>query len=321
MAPLRSICDALFAHSYDGRHRIEVDETVGAVQAWLGRQSSMWRDAWEAARDRSLREATREVLRRSVCVVPAGRDDLKSTPPMLVVTTALRVLRLPLRILVENGRTDGGRFLRRVSDLGRRNERLKRFLDEGWLEFDSAGGNSEMSEVIKSSHANPAWNLRHYAIFDSDALHPNTPSPTADTLLRRCGKYGIPHRCLLRRSAENYLPPAALEQLWAGSGDERLRRVHAYRDLDQPGDRPERRHHYAMKKGFRGSPERAEPVPHDDGLYAGLSVERREVLAYGFGGSIRDVFGIPSADWERRLLEDGQGDEVGGMLDEVFSFR
>lgn len=305
---------ALFAHAYDGRHRVEVDETDASVGAWLEQQSPMWRQAWEDARDQNLREAPLDVLRRRVLVAPTQRDDLKPDPPVLMIATALRVLRLPLRILVENGRTDGGRFLRRASAIGQRDERLKRFLDEGWLEFDSAGGNSEISEVIKSSHANPAWRLRHYAVFDSDALRPGEPSPTAATLLRRCKKFDVPHHCLARRSAENYLPPAALEHLWAAGGEERLQRVDAYRELDQPGGRAERRHHYAMKKGLDGA-------AHDDGLYADVPEARRKVLARGFGGSIRDVFGESHPDWERWLLDDGQGDEVGGMLDEIFSFR
>lgn len=311
----------LFTHAYDGRHRVEIEEDHAAVRAWLDQRDREWRAAWEAARDQGFREATLDMLRRAVRVVPGDRHDLKSVPPTLDVRTALRVLRQPLRVLVENGRNDGGRFLRRASEIGRRSERLKRFLVDGWMEFDSAGGNDEMAEVIESNRANPAWTLRHYAIFDSDALSPGQPSASAQKLLRRCQKSGVPHHCLCRRAAENYLPPAALEYLWAGSKEERLRQVHAYRDLDQPGGRSERRHHFAMKKGFRGSPERPAPVPHDDALYSGVPPERREALAYGFGGSILDVFSTPHADWERWMLDDGQGDEIGGMLDDVFAFR
>lgn len=308
----------LFTHAYDGRHRIELDEAHAAVRAWVAQRDPVWRETWESARDLALRESTLDILRQQIRVVPGERDRFKQQPFELTVSTALRVLRLPLRILVENARTDGRLFLVRASDIGGRRDRLTRMLDAQAIEFENGNGIDDMSAVVDERRGDPVWRLRHYVVFDGDTLRPNVPSTTAATLQRRCAKFNIPHHCLARRSAENYLPARAIEMLWADRGekrnDERLRLVRAYRDLDQPGNVPQRRHHFSLKKGFDGA-------QHDDALYAAVPDARRKALAHGFGDKIRDVFGLPHADWERWLLEDGQGDELGAMLDEVIAFR
>jgi len=308
----------LFTHAYDGRHRVEVDEADPHVQAWLSQRDAGWRGAWEEARDLALRESPLDVLRQVVRVVPGERNRLGHTPPTLCVSTALRVLRQPLRLLVENARTDGDLFVRRVGVLGGRDRRLQQYLDRGWIEFETAGGIEEMAATLDARKGDPAWRLRRYALFDSDALSPGTASNTATVLRRRCERTNLPHHCLHRRSAENYLPPTAIERLWADRGgtqsDERLRRTRSFRALHEPDGRVARRHHFAMKKGFEGA-------QHDHALYADVPAARCAVLARGFGDSIREVFGMPHADWERWLRDDGQHEEIGAMLDAVFAFR
>lgn len=308
----------LFIHAYDGRHHIEIDEADPNVQAWLSQRDAGWREAWEEARDLALRASTMEVLRQAVRVVPGERNRLGESPPALGVSTALRVLRLPLRVLVENARTDGDLFLRGVSVLGGRYHRLRQYLDRGWIEFETAGGIEEMAKTLDARGGDPAWRLRRYALFDSDALRSKEPSPTAQSLERRCARIELPHHCLRRRSVENYLPPAAIERLWADRGgvhsDDRLRRARSYRDLHEPGGRVDRRHHFAMKKGFEGA-------QHDEALYAAVPAGRRAALKHGFGDAILEVFKAPHPNWERWLRDDGQHEEIGAMLDDVFAFR
>jgi hypothetical protein len=152
--------------------------------------------------------------------------------------------------------------------------------------------------------------IRLWAMFDSDAREPGRPSARSEELRQSCLKRGIAYHRLLRRESENYLPAKAL-QAWAqiSAGNlrkSRRRKADAFADM-----RPEQRHHFNMKGGFRADLGHGIPSLFD-------SVAGHADLQSGFGEDIaalyRDQRISIREDW---LARDGQQEETRQMIQAI----
>ncbi|HSN99112.1 MAG TPA: hypothetical protein VLS89_12545, partial [Candidatus Nanopelagicales bacterium] len=132
---------ALFEICADGRHVLLTNPTwkkSPRVDAWLGALPRRTRAEAERVLDRSI--AANAKLARGTPRVRV--DDVKAcrwdgSPPVLDVKTALRLLRTPLRLLVENRFSDGA-FVRKV--LGPANRQvLDQAIGHGWVEIEQGG--------------------------------------------------------------------------------------------------------------------------------------------------------------------------------------
>lgn len=238
-----------------------------------------------------------------------AQADWSSTPPRLPIETALRFLRKPLRLLVENRQNDGA-FLRRVVPEPWR-RKLLRSLDNGWVEIGHGGGSDMRSQILASTQDEA---LRLWALFDSDAREPGRPSPASEELRGVCLEKQVPHHRLQRRAIENYLPVRALEA-WAylGKGNvraQRRRAVAAFASMPEA-----HRHHYNMKGGFER--DRRDPSAGIPELYGELADHKD--LQSGFANDIAVLF--QERDFpirEEWLAKDGHQEETLDMVQSIF---
>lgn len=129
---------------------------------------------------------------------------------------ALTLLGYPLRVLLENGRTDRD-FLLAFANRSLRKE-LRKAAEQGWLIFESAGGIDEILPRLNEVKEHQVERYRIYCLSDSDARELGAPSQKARRVqhaIRRLAKRAGLHedRCghvLRRRAAENYAPPEEL---------------------------------------------------------------------------------------------------------------
>lgn len=179
--------------------------------------------------------------------------DLARTPPRLPVHVAYELLRRPLQLLLENGRSDWG-FLQRIAPLSWR-DRLRRALERGWIEERNAGGITELPKILQqdvASDRSVRLEMRTWAMFDSDAREPNCPSDDADLASRACAHASVAYHQLERRTIENYLPREVLLDWASRALPENMRGVARQRVLAYFEMGPAQRHHYSLKSGFEG---------------------------------------------------------------------
>jgi len=216
----------LCAFGLSGRHRVVRDEN----EVWEG---------WAGGFGKSLKEELLTAWKNSEQSVGTGRKgarvrvtnakrSLEVGGLQLPPNEAFNLLARPLRILLENGRNDRA-FLLAFADAAAW-ARLTAAESEGWLEFETAGGIGELKARLKDVPQRSEQHLlRTLYLCDSDAKHPDVPSPEAEEV--RNGLHGLSKRfsgreayfgsVLKRRAAENYAPAAAVVS-WAQSLDPSL---------------------------------------------------------------------------------------------------
>lgn len=312
--------DELLLLVLKGRHLAHLlDEPSPHVSAWLAARG--WTERWQSATANARRSGARNPLVHVIEVDVVGSADARSRVSRMDVRAAVRILRQPLRILVENGRNDA-HLLRALSALDGRLASLRELEADGDIEFDNGGGLPEMHARMAGYVRDPHDRLRRFPIFDSDALAPDQPSKAARDLAGLCERNHVGHHLLTRRAAENYVPPPRLEEWGDAQDDEMKRRARAWCKLSAP-----QRHHFAMRDGLakdEGNP----TAGHLDGrrdrtsgrdLFDGLDVGPRTILQRGFGRPVRGLFDGDRPEWERWMREDGQTDEVRALFREMFS--
>lgn len=208
---------ALTAFGLSGRHRIIPDDPEPWT-AWAKGFGKALDDeiaaAWEASEQSSgIGRAARRIL-----VTPSARCiGVKNTklPP----DEAFNLLARPLRVLLENGRTDRA-FLLAFADPSTW-KRLQEAEANGWLEFATAGGIGELK--TRMTEAAPRLQiLRTLYLCDRDAKLPGERSTDAAAI---AGKLRALARLFMapseyfgavlgRRAAENYAPPEVVLK-WA----------------------------------------------------------------------------------------------------------
>lgn len=277
-----------------GRHQIEVvPQPAPLCHHWLSKHAGRVADYYQYIFDSSLRELATSTTKSFVRIPDASLSD------------ALCLLKAPLSILVENERNDGA-FLRAVLR-GPREREWKTALDQRWLVFDNGGGMQEMGRRIQASSPDPR---RTYVVYDSDARRPSEPSPEARRLARLCDAANLSNHVLKRRERENYLPSEAL-QLWVEESKHNtksLRRLLSqFRRLTD-----EQRHHFNMRRGLKGDGD-------DAPLFQGLDNFIQQALQAGFGDRVGQMYDRPEDLHESWLIDDGQGEEMQMVLDDILA--
>lgn len=294
---------------------------------------------WLSAIDLAVAQSVRDFLRVSqtqASRLPGGTLAVEVKPlaesqwsqASLTIGDATLLLMAPLRLLVENERSDLS-FLRRLVPQNYRRQ-LDSALERGELEAYHAGGIGEMKKILEGllersgeTRARRVRRLRLWAMFDRDAdpKDASLPSATSQAVASLCvqdpSQRGDPwplvgHQ-LGRRAIESYLPDRVLSK-WAeqGTGKERIRRrekVEALKDLR--AKRPLVAWQLDMKKGLLASANKAcrkrveeqgqalrmgppketakRVLAEDlDPLFRDLDDKQRGALAFGFG----DVAGL-----------------------------
>lgn len=310
--------DELVMFALRGRHHVvPVDVQTPALDALLAARG--WSERWRHARETNDRAFARVPL-RSLEVGVWGDESVNPRPPRprLDLATAVRWLRQPIRVMLENGRNDG-KFLRALATLDGRVPMLDAWLSDGRVVLENGGGLPEMRARLGEQLRDPLTWLRVFVVFDSDALAPGRSSDDAKELDRICVRASVGHHPLARRSAENYLPPPRLVS-WSEQEDRPTKqRVRAWTKLSAP-----QRHHFPMREGLSkddGNPEMLVRRTDDRGvdLYADLEVGPRTILAQGFGREARELFDAGHPEWERWLRNDGQADEVHELFRKLLS--
>lgn len=294
-----------------GLHTIEVSPpSSGLLERWLlgldDRAQEECRLALELSYEALARFPGGARLRVSLTAQPRWER-----PTVLTLQDALRVLESPLRVLVENQRRDGA-FL---AAIGFRYRRRWADLQQGGVELRHGGGVTEMSEQVRACGPGTIDRLRTFVIFDSDALAPGQPSAQSQRLRKECEELKIPHHQLMRRAAENYLPPPALAEKTTRRGREQqdlfLEAAQAFGRLE-----PAQRHHFNMKAGFQGDDKNSRRHEADQ-LFANVADEIRRPLARGFGRDVGDLFADPELLQEQWLFADGQEPEVRSLFEAI----
>lgn len=288
---------SLFEACADGRHVVltrPLWDRSTAIRAWLDALPRRTRKEIENVFHHSVdaaAQAPRAARRIRVDTVHECRWD--APIPVLDVRTALRMLRAPLRLLVEDRFNDGAFVLKMIPP--DRKPRISQGLDKGWVEVEHGGGIDRMRKRVEDVAADPVARARMWVMSDSDGRRRADPSRSALLLGEACettpGAWPVAYHRLERRSIENYLPGEAL------GGAEHSRAVTAYRQLTE-----EQRHFYNMKAGLVGDV--ADGVKRrayqqgshaiDDAdlppLFRGLAPTTKEALRRGFGVGIADLF-------------------------------
>jgi hypothetical protein len=328
----------------DGRHRIllspsfrDRDERNLPRDRWIGRQEEHLRQRLAQLLVVSASEASMSALDvPRITVIDGDQSDWIAGD--LCMADALRLLRAPLRLLVENRRSDWA-FLLAIVD-GAHRRALRDAEHKNWLDVQHGGGLGEIKDRLRNIVAPAAkdagWHLerlRTWVMFDRDAdvEDPRRPSRDSNEVLELCrsdelhGPWSFPHLQLGRRTIESYIP---LEALAArdGAGDPASPKVARRKALgDLREEHPISAFAYNMKEGFMkdartvdkrdratlrkqwqsaASPEDRHPmVPPGEALpeaWRALPTEIVAELLFGFGKDVAEAFEQCDAEprWE-----------------------
>jgi len=250
----------------------------------------------------------------------------------LVPPLASRLLRRPLKLLVENSRNDRA-FLLKLAEPRARRE-LDMAIKAGWIEFEMGGGIHEIHQRLLGFTGKAHQIADHlrielarlWVMFDRDAdLNDRSKESDRSRQVRECAAqltipWPLAAHQLERRTIENYVPAETIRGWWCGqartSADRIEREQLAKGFLDSGGLATTARRFYNMKRGLRGDvPDRRKKEdrhttrpPLVDGdldpLFRGLQPATRDCLAQrGFRG-LADAFGEVGAVSDRALAQE-----------------
>lgn len=289
----------LLGFAYEDRHRVIVQRGP-AFQRWRESLSEDAGERYDAALDTSEEVEAREPSDHEIWI-GAG-------PVCVTIDDAIEVLERPFLVFVEDEESDRW-FIEAVATPQHR-DRLRRMYRRGWLSFRSQAGISRIERMIQQNlreHPDEGW--RMFAVFDSDAPAANEPSRDARSARNGCERTGVAFRMLARRAIENYLTRAALDA-WAKSQPSGIDELQAKIEVLYGTwfeERPERRHHFLMKKGFK------EMSPRHT-IYSTVPGMVEKKLKDGFGSNVAKAFATDEIR-EVDLRGEGAWDELSEMIE------
>jgi len=292
---------ALFEYSLQERHDVLIHPNArGAWERWLGSIDAPLADIYRRAEeDSQKRQAFAE---SALVIIDCDSSSNWDEPWTLTIEDATSLLRLPLKIGVEDTVSDG-LFLDTVVPKPLES-RWKDLRDRDVIELVNLGGITNAPRRIKALCDKAERHRRRTLyIIDSDApkpwREPDELERNTRLAIQAAKESRVEIRVLRRRMAENYLPPKALH-LWIQSlrpNQQTGRREHAaaFSRLS-----PKRRYHHHLKKGTSSK---------EEALYAdeSLSEDERTSLRQGLGGDTYRAFEHAT---ESMLREDGVHAEV-----------
>jgi hypothetical protein len=304
-------------------HHLIADPDSSPLCDWLARRGTNERDMCRLALSAGYEGEARSPCEARVAVIPGPAADWKSTPVRIPLTMALRLIKRPLCLLVEDNMSDAA-FLRAVvPDTFKRT--FTDLCDGGLVAFENGGGLSNIMKRVKEERHDPLWRLRTFVVYDSDALAPGFPSQDSQELGRLCGA-SVKNYRLDRRASENYIPVEALE-IWVEStlqGDEGRQKREVVRALRTAPNNL--RYHFNMKRGCDGDLKRIAQIksPEEcDAIFTLLSEagddvpDRSESLRKGLGRDVWNAFEVPIPNhW---LDDDNQLSEMISLFQRILA--
>lgn len=167
----------------------------GAAERWctslgdvVGRLLS---DELDLARRHGAKAAQRGRMRTELRLDGGAQDHWDSAPPVLSVRTAWAYLHLPLRVIVENVRSDGA-FVAAMLH-GDDGEFLRAAMADGRLAFAHGGGLGDVRRFVEALVDDPGARMRAVVLFDHDGFIPAKRSGPSSALKAFCEEHAIDH--------------------------------------------------------------------------------------------------------------------------------
>lgn len=197
---------------------------------------------------------------------------------------------------------------------------LREHAQAGFVEFENGNGLESMDERADSLGNDPHAPLLHYFHFDSDALQVQQPSAQSERLRKTCERRSLPHHQLRRRFIENYLPLNAVRG-WAYGGPGReVRKQRGAKFQAFARLKPEQRHYYNVKHGFRDDARRIAQGETPGALFADVSEADRRALEHGLDRKLAELYSPPGQDvTEPDLRTDGGWAELNPVVSDIIA--
>jgi hypothetical protein len=272
----------LLDFALEARHDVMVEAAARpAWEGWLSRQDGSFAEAWRRAEQDSQ---GRQALNPSLIEIKVSIDlsNWEANPLSLSMNDTIDLLRQPLEILVEDETSDGLFLSRTVPPPLRAT--WARLLASKAVSLRTLGGVAQVPRRLEGRRSQGSHALhRSFVIIDSDM--PKRWGDPADLAgdAREARKSAASHRfriyVLLRRMAENYIPPPAL-RAWAGglprTEHRKLDHAKAFSRLPT-----ERQHYHHLKNGLS---------PSEEIYYGTLTPADRTALSHPLGGKTYEAF-------------------------------
>ena len=123
----------------------------------------------------------------------------------------------PLSVILENGLNDS-HFMKTIFHLFDGTGDLNRYVDEGWIRFENAGGCQNVKNFIKARvgyYGEKEKFLRCFVLLDGDKRYPTDPEPEKKyrKLKDKLNEWKVEYHVLEKRCMENYMPDEAINSL------------------------------------------------------------------------------------------------------------
>lgn len=179
------------------------------------------------------------------CVVKiGGEQEWKNR--VFSPTEAVMFLMQPLSVILENGFNDA-HFIKAIFRCFDTTGKLNRYINEGWIRFENAGGCSNVKNFLKSHAGYYGENekfLRCYVILDGDRRFPTDAEPAKKYkgLKEWLTKMHVGYHVLEKRCMENYMPDEAMNSF---AGNETQKWIKAFKMLS-----PRQKDFICIAEGF-----------------------------------------------------------------------
>jgi hypothetical protein len=248
-----------------GQHDWVIDDLgVEAVATYLPRHHPTLADTYTSMAQMAAVQVAYTSTTQASDPVRVTRDDLRDHSNDLC---------RPAIVVVEDLSSDGDYFLPALVHVFGA-DRIRKALEEGWLEIRHGGGVGRIPTVAAAEAARFRRVVRVVAFMDSDR---ETPDHESDTLKSADKTRAIPIEVhvLTFREAENYVPDKVLRQV--GKSTESAVKVAALARLPR-----QHRRHVDIKNGFK----KGFQPPHQRTAFGAVPNDVLNDLKPGFGGTV-----------------------------------
>jgi hypothetical protein len=215
---------ALLHLGWEGRHIFTTspafDTSIDSdpINQWL---NSLQNPELTEALSQVLNDGTRNGTSLAPRIHISSQAQTGSQTPTLSLSEALKLLRTPVKVLLENINSDRV-FLEKILPKSTR-DRYSAALQNGWLELFHGGGLDPMETWVKtirqaSVGGTRCSSLLWWTLFDSDEGGQPQRSLSFEQV---CQRNGVSYHRLSRREAENYLPLELLAR-WSERSESQL---------------------------------------------------------------------------------------------------
>ena len=201
------------------------------------------------------------------------------------IEEAIRFFNQPVSIILENSLNDQY-FLKAIIKYCDDSNKIEKYLNNGWIQFENAGGCTNTKNFIKGklqsfnflsneSGKEVSYYLRCFVLLDSDKRYPKAPiKDEYPKLLNFLDENDITYHILHKRCMENYMPDVVFNAI--ANTPKQIEWVNAYCHLSK-----DEKDFLNIEKGF--SKDTREQL--EEGikkLYLNLSSTNYEILNKGF---------------------------------------